>query len=242
MNAKEQKKREHKQAMLNHLASKKEVLKLDKKGRRYVHQLTGKKFERVSDVINTGLPLYSGIDEDVLAARAEVGTAVHHQIEKLSRKETSSYTTDEIEGYVSGWCLFVADFGFRPLLIEHALYDDVRLIAGRPDAIGIFEGTVGAVQNGGFMIPDYTIGASQMRKAIQTAAYKQLFLRAVKQGQFPDIDSNVRLYRRLQIVRLAVQLKSSGRYSVHIFDDDADLAAFDALLTWHRWKRRKGII
>lgn len=199
------------------------LIELAPSGREYVRYEPGslkrvaRRYDRVSDILDTGLPMWEGINEQTLEERAQLGTEVHRVCYELSKSlepaELASSYPEPLRSYATAWLSYQSASGFKPFLLEEPLASETYGVAGTPDAIG--EDVAGPV------VIDYTIGSAGKRKKLQTAIYERLWREA-----FGD---------RRRSRRIEVHLQPNGRYLYRPHQDPNDIHAFLGLLQFHRW-------
>ena len=201
------------------------TLKLAASGREYVRLEPGslgrvvRRYDRVSDVLDTGLPMWEGINEQVMADAAELGTEVHRVCYELAKssepQELATSFPNPLRGYGKAWLAYKKESGFKPILLEEPIASEELGVAGRPDAIG--EDVAGP------LVVDYTIGSPGKRKRLQTAIYERLW---------KETTGDHRRFRRIEI-----HLRANGTYVYRPHGNTNDIYAFIGLLQFHRWMK-----
>lgn len=201
------------------------LLRLASSGREYVRLSQAgplarivRRYDRVSDILDTGLPLWEGIDDQVLTERSDLGIEIHKVCYELAQSKDASELAanypEMLRGYATSWLLFQRETGFVPWILEEPLCSEKLGVAGTPDSIG--EDQLSPV------VIDYTIGSPGKRKRLQTAAYE---------GLWKECHGDRRRFRRIE-----VHLKADGKYAFRPHDNPNDWYAFLGLLQFHRWK------
>lgn len=178
----------------------------------------------------SGLIDFSRIPEAILAAAQYRGTIVHQACDLTNQGDLDldQFREDfpDYVGYVEAWQRFIAENAYVPLLNEGRIASRRHQIAGTFDTFGLMHGH-------GALI-DYATGHPQdVSKDYQTAAYFGL---ALEWAEEPDCDPWLRDYLVNQKVirRYAVQLKATGSYQLHPYNDPADFRKFLTLVEAQR--------
>lgn len=178
---------------------------------------------RVPSVTQILKPMYSfyGVPDEVLQAKAELGTNVHRACELLDNddldedSEEGLAALEPIAGYLAGYKKFKADK--KPVVIanEQRLYHPLHKYAGTIDRRLAFGGSIWDVDLKSTVAMSPLVG-------VQTAAYSAMFLTVDK----------------TPARRGALQLFPDGNYKLHEFTDPTDFSVFLSLLTIQRFKER----
>ena len=115
--------------------------------------------------------------------------------------------------YLSAWKKFMGDSKFVVIASEVRLYNEIYQFHGKPDAIGLLNGLPAIV--------DCKSGTIEPWVALQMAGYEIL--------------------KGTPHKRIAVRLKSDGKYSIKEFNNRQDRQIFMAALACYQWKRNNGI-
>lgn len=194
-----------------------EVLDTPDGGHRY--EVGGEIVPGVSEILEANDVLLKNAFFEERAEYAAIrGRDVHLACADLDHGFPNWWEGEEIEPYVNAYIQFKKDFEFEPTIIEAPCYHPEYRYAGTPDRFGSLRLTKERI--------DVTLDLKATVKvgphvALQTAAYNQFA---------PDPE-----HRSL----CALQLKPTGRYQVHWWDDrDHQTAVFFAMLTVYFWKQR----
>jgi hypothetical protein len=181
---------------------------------------------RVPSVTQVLKPLYSfaGIPPQVLAVKAELGTAIHRACELLDDDDLDEESEDgraalvPISGYLVGYKKFMAEK--QPVVIfnERQLYHSKHRYAGTIDRRYALRGELWDIDLKSTVAMSPIVG-------IQTAAYSEMF-----KDQSLTGNTNAR--------RGALQLFPDGNYKLWEFKDPSDFSVFLSLLTVQRFKER----
>lgn len=177
----------------------------------HIYKLDGAVIPSVTTIMNPlSQSLYGGIDETVLNAAAERGTAVHNAIENYTLFGIDDIAP-EYSGYLAAYKAWCNDFNPQPISTERKVYHKVLRYAGTSDLIAMIEGKR--------ILVDYKTSATvnKMLTGIQTEAYAK----AYESHDYP-IDGKAILH-----------LKKNGKYTWVYYDknDSASWDVFGALLT-----------
>lgn len=177
--------------------------------------------QRVPSVTQIIQPLFDfdQVPPDVLARKQVLGQLVHDACELVVYDDLDEASLDPaLAGYVEAFRLFLSETGFQVEDTESVVVSSRYgfVVPGRLDLVGKFSGwrwildikTATAVN----------IAAAKLQTAAYAAAYRE---------QNPD----ARVHKRG-----ALQLLPTGRYKLHKFDSDLDLAAFLALHQLNTWR------
>lgn len=164
---------------------------------------------------------YAGVDADVMAKAAAIGTAVHGIIERDIRGEFDIEACDvDLLPYFDQWRQFLQTSGFEPRLSEARVYSERYGYAGTLDLFGRL--------NRRWALIDAKRTAKVPRTAgPQTAAY-EMALRECRPDLFAGEDK--------RIDRFALHLAPSG-WRLVPFKDPNDQRVFLSALTLHTWRK-----
>lgn len=172
---------------------------------------------------------YRHVSEEVLAIKAQFGTAVHRMIELDCLGTLDLDSLDEkMLAYYAAWRDFVDNSGFKVLLSEGKVHSTKYGYAGQLDLLGIL--------NGCFALVDAKCVVNVMPSTgPQTAAYEQ----AVRESR-PDV-----LPPKAPVRRYALQLRpplpghpqDKARWTLHPFTDPAHLPVFLSALRIYNWRK-----
>lgn len=180
----------------------------------------GKRVPGVSEILELNdVVLKNAFYEERREAAAARGKDVHLACWDLDRNYPDWWTEDpELAGYVKAYKQFKKDFDFKPTAIEVAMFHPDFHYAGQPDRFGELRIRTGRRNVTLDLKAVATIGP---HVPIQLAGY----------NLFTDD------YQERDMI--ALQLKPTGKYSVHQFDDVLhQTQIFLACLTLARWKDR----
>ncbi len=93
-----------------------------------------KNYVRVSDILSR-LQNFGSIDQDVLAAKAAIGTNVHDAIYNDVQNKCANLETDRAEAYFDSYQMWRDETCPKYLMMESRLFDDNLMITGQMDAI-----------------------------------------------------------------------------------------------------------
>lgn len=184
----------------------------------HTYTVAGRPTPSVTQVIQ---PLFDfdKVPPEILRNKQILGQLVHDACELLVYDDLQEESLDPaLAGYVDGFRLFLAETGFQAEETEEVVVSTRHgfVVPGRLDLVGKMFGwrwvldikTATAVNTGA--------------AKLQTAAYQ-----AAYQEQRPDV--------RIQ-KRGAIQLFPTGKYKLHKFASDLDLAAFLSLHQLNTWR------
>lgn len=189
----------------------------------HTYRLGARVLPSVTQIIErAGIKSQFGIDPEVLARKAALGTLVHDFTAQLDRHEATVADCDgwPEEGYIRAWAEFREKSGFEPLLIEHAFAHQQggMWYAGTLDRLGKI--------GGGEAVVDLKTGAGPERWwGLQLAAY------SLAMQTWPEPSRALRNRRRL-----AVQLSPEGDFKVHEYREPMDTHAFLGALAIETWR------
>lgn len=147
------------------------------------------------------------------------GLAVHRACELYNRGVLDWKTVDDsIMGEVMGWEKFVEETEFKPKRIEERLFHPYLRFHGRLDVEGTWSLTNERV------LADIKKYKPPQETAIQTAGY-DLLLPSLKNPR----------------QRIAVELKKSGEYEIHEYNDSNDKDIFLAMLSIKNWRTNNNV-
>lgn len=179
----------------------------------HVYCLGGRIVPSVTQVLSL-LQDWGGVSPEVLAAKAEIGVAVHDLVDLFNRGELRIGEGDErTRPYLADWVRFCDEIGAECIASEIQMADPVLGYAGTADSVMRIKGRVCLVDVKTGQVPR-TVGP-------QTAAYARLWDRT-------NPDSKIRR-------RLCVQLTGSG-YRLTECKDPADWSIFQSCLNIWRFK------
>lgn len=175
--------------------------------------------------------------EAVMAAARWRGTIVHQAVAAINDgahlRPTGDLDVDAFRAdfpdflpYVEAWLEFRAQRQFTSLLNEHRVASRRYQVAGTLDCLGELDGV-------GVLLDFATGDPADVSKDLQTAAYLGL---ALEWAQEPDSDPALRAFfdGRRFVHRYAVQLKKTGRFTLHAYRDPADFRKFLTLVAAQR--------
>lgn len=163
------------------------------------------------------------VSADVLAAKAELGTAVH-----LCCELDDAHDLDEesvapaVAPYLAGYRLFKRQKCSTVVAAEQVVYSSLGY-AGKFDLLADIEGKDGSVDR--WLIDFKTPLVISPAVGLQTAGY----VAALPREQMPA---------GRKVRRAALQLKEDGTYRLHEFNDPADFPTFISFLNVFRWCQR----
>lgn len=192
----------------------------------HTYTLDGVRVPSVTQVIR---PMYSfyGVPDEVLQAKAELGTNVHRACELLDLDDLDE-DSDEgraalepIAGYLEGYKRFKADK--KPVVIanEQRLYHPGHKYAGTIDRRYAMGGEIWDVDLKSTVAMSPLVG-------VQTAAYAEMFK---AHNGTPGKPAR----------RGALQLFPDGKYKLWEFKEPSDFSVFLSLLTIQRFKERHSL-
>lgn len=161
---------------------------------------------------------FSRVAPDVLAAKAELGEAVHLACEL---DDAGDLVEDSVHArvrpYLDAYRLFKSHKRTEVIATEQIVHHPRLAYAGKLDLLTQFDGAR-------WLIDWKTPIAISPAVALQTAGYA---------GALPGGSAGIR--------RAALQLKADGTYRLHEFTDPNDWPTFVAMLTVYRWKQRTAL-
>ncbi|MHB8406298.1 MAG: PD-(D/E)XK nuclease family protein [Gammaproteobacteria bacterium] len=159
---------------------------------------------------------FAKMDSAMLAPYAARGTAVHKLCELYDLEQLHRYALNALSiAYITQWRRFMAESGFKPLLIEWQAYSPLFGFAGELDRYGSMM-KKGRTQ---CVVLDIKSGAPDWTAGPQTAAYAQL----VRENLEMPVD-----------LRLCVHL-TPDNYKIVPLPGAVDFKRFCAALTLHTW-------
>ncbi|MES2415134.1 MAG: hypothetical protein V4614_15110 [Pseudomonadota bacterium] len=172
-------------------------------------------------------PLYSfhGVSQEVLDAKAALGTAVHRACELLDNddldqeSEEGKAGLEPIAGYLAGYVKFKAEMQPKVLENERQLHHPTHLYAGTIDRRY-------SIKNDLWDIDLKSTVAMSPIVGLQTAAYSEMFKANGARGRAR---------------RGALQLFPDGKYKLWEFKEPSDFAVFLSLLNVLRFKERHSL-
>lgn len=142
---------------------------------------------RVTQILEaTGIADYSRIPSSEIYLQR--GADIHMMCESVDKGEPDYWTGTELEGYVRAYIRFKEETLFRPELIEHPVYNEVRRYRGTLDRLGKFGDGRDKV------LIDIKSGIVAEWVRLQTAAYAACL-------DFPE-----------KMLRYGLQLRRDGNY------------------------------
>ena len=164
---------------------------------------------------------FSMVDPEVLAYKAQLGTAVHLATELYDAGTLDPASIDPVvEPYLDAWVRFLSETGFEVDAIEQRVFHPAHIYAGTLDRTGRLDGRTAVL--------DIKTSAALMPSVgPQLAAYQEA-LAAGEQKTRPER-------------RLAVQLKPDGTYRLKEYSDPADWAAFLSIKTLMSWADKHSV-
>ena len=190
---------------------------------KHEYRIDGVLLPNVTRITNM-MSSYAGVPASVLAAKAEIGQAVHWATE-LDDQDDLDYLglPDELRGYVDAWRLFKKQTGWITELSEQRVYSKRYQFAGTLDCIGHFESLAKVRPSVLALIDKKTTYDILPSVGPQVAAYAEAWN-----------ETNTPKIRR----RFAVQLKRDGFYNLHECGDATDWSVFLSGLTLSNWLKR----
>lgn len=141
------------------------------------------------------------------------GSYVHKARHLYDMDELDEESLDPVlVPYLEAWKKFRRDSGFVPVESEIRLYSEMYQFTGKPDVVGLL--------NGSPAIVDCKSGTIEPWVALQLAGYEIL--------------------KGTPHKRIAVRLKPDGNYSVKEFTNRQHRQIFLAALAIHNWKKNNG--
>lgn len=192
----------------------------------HTYMLDGMKLPSVTQVLR---PMYDFrmIPQEVLEAKAELGTNVHRACELLDNDDLDEDSEDgrsalePIAGYLEGYKHFKSDKKPAVIANEQRLYHPGHRYAGTIDRRYAMGGDIWDVDLKSTVAMSPLVG-------VQTAAYAEMFKAHNGTPKQPTR-------------RGALQLFPDGKYKLWEFNDPSDFAVFLSLLTIHRFKERHSL-
>ena len=186
---------------------------------KHEYTLDGIVLPSVTQIIQeAGLSDYSFVNETVLKAAANFGTAAHLACELEDYKDLDYDSLNpELRPYLNGWNKFKKDTGFICEEIEKRVYSKKYLYAGTLDRVGpLFKRKALVDIKTGTSLPKWI--------RLQTAGYKIIYNEGLKiKDQIKD--------------RYVVQLLPDD-YKLEQHIDKSDTDVFLAALTIRNWKHK----
>lgn len=163
---------------------------------------------------------YSGIPQEVLERKRQIGDAVHRAIAlDLAHDLDEESVVEPWAPYFRAWHRFLVENGFETTLFEHRVYHRKYGYAGTLDLWGRVKGQ--------YVLLDIKTGSDiHPAAALQTAAYAEAL--QAQDGLGTDC-------------RYALHLKPDGTYELHPFKERTDFNVFLSLLSLFNWKRRHNL-
>lgn len=186
---------------------------------KHEYRLDGIRVPSVTEVLR---PCYdfSRVDADVLAAKGELGTAVHVACDLDDAGDLYEGSVHaKVRPYLDGYRLFKQHKCTNVVATERIVSHAALRYAGRLDLITDFDGAR-------WTIDWKTPLAISPAVALQTAAYEA--------ATPADLLPPPGMPRK----RAALQLKDDGTYRLHPFSDPNDFATFVSFLNVFRWMER----
>ena len=177
----------------------------------HIYKLDGAVIPSVTTIMNPlSQSLYGGIDETVLNAAAERGTAVHNAIENYTLFGIDDIAP-EYSGYLAACKAWYSEFSPKPIASECKVYHRILRYAGTADMLAIIDGKL--------ILIDFKTSSSvnKMLTGVQTEAYAKAY-----ESHGINVDGKAILH-----------LKKNGKFSWVYYDrnDSASWDVFGALLT-----------
>jgi hypothetical protein len=191
----------------------------------HIYRVDGIQMPSVTQLLDdAGLtPDYSVVAPRVREHARQRGIHVDAACDLLDQEDLDwASVHPECVGYVEGWARFCADEGYEPVCGQVPLYHPLGY-AGTADSIGTLNGQWVVVERKATarMSPLY---------GLQTAGYSQAPYAA------PTGGGPLRPVPWGTPARLGVQLKRDGSYTVVLYEDSEDLAAFLGVVALFRWR------
>lgn len=162
---------------------------------------------------------FARVDPVVLAAKAELGTAVHVACELDDANDlVESSVHPRVRPYLDGYRLFKQQKRPNVIATEQIVHHRLFGYAGKFDLLADFDGAR-------WLIDWKTPLTISPAVALQTAAYQQALDPSLLPGTFTR-------------KRAALQLTDDGRFKLHEFADPNDWPTFVAFTTAHHWQTR----
>ena len=187
------------------------------------YTLDGEVLPSVTQIISPLTALfYGGVDEDLLAARSELGRAVHADTWTDDQGELDDADVHPlVRPYLEAWRRFRRESGCTIAMGEHPLYHPALRYAGTCDRVLRWN-------NEGALVDIKTVARVVPTVHVQVAGGYESLLAAAGH------DFNIRR-------RGALQLRADGSYRWHetpLDEIHQHRAAFMGLLSTYRWKER----
>lgn len=161
---------------------------------------------------------FSKIDLAVLAAKAELGTAVHIACELDDMNDLVEESVHaKVRPYLKGYRLFKRQKMTNVIATEQVVHNSLYGYAGKFDLLTEFDGAR-------WLVDWKTPLRISPAVGLQTAAYVAALPADLAAGK--------------RIKRAALQLKDDGTYQLHEFAQPSDHAVFIAFATAHNWIER----
>lgn len=175
----------------------------------HTYTVDGMRYISVTQII-FGMGLYGDVANWFTEESRMRGKYVHQIIAWYLSDELDDYTVDNsLRGYLDAWKRFEVDTGFVPTITEKPLVNDLYLLAGTPDHIGMLNGIESVI--------DVKTGGVGPATGLQLAGYELLYGKPLK--------------------RLALSLRGSGKYTLIPFQDEGDRGIFLAAWALFNWKK-----
>lgn len=180
----------------------------------HTYTVDGIRYVSVTQVLS-GLGLYGDAANWFTEEGRMRGTYVHKIIAwHLAEELDDSTVDDSLRGYFDAWKQFEADTGFVPTDTEKPLANDIYLLAGTPDHIGLFNGKYAIVD----VKTSATVGAAEQ---LQTAGYELLYKTPFN----------------TPIKRFSLHLAKTGKYRLIEHENRQDRHIFLSCLAIYQWKK-----
>lgn len=184
---------------------------------RHTYSLDGVNLPSVTTILKRCFD-FSKIDPAVLAAKGELGTAVHIACELDDTNDLVEESVHaKVRPYLEGYRLFKRHKLTNVIATEQVVHNGLHGYAGKFDLLTEFDGARWLVD---WKTPLHISRAV----GLQTAAYVAALPADLAAGQ--------------RIKRAALQLKVDGTYQLHEFKDPSDHAVFIAFAIAHNWTER----
>jgi len=178
----------------------------------------GVRLPSVTEILSiNGLSDFSKVPADVLETARARGVRVHEWLEWLDKGELADgeEPDEEIAGYIAAYSRFREASGFDTEWVEHVVINRAHSYVGTLDRAG--------KMNGDRVVIDLkTVSQVSKVTALQTAGYAACFDQPHK--------------------RYALQLKPTGKYTLHPYTDRNDKHDFLAAVRLTHWRLRNGEI
>ena len=187
--------------------------------------LDGQEIPHITGILqDSGLVNYTGIPQDILEKKADIGRKTHTACELYDQDNLILETLHlTLKAYLQGWIQFIEDFKPEFIEIEKPRYSEKYRFAGKPDRVAIITSNLSIVE-------------------IKTSSTIERWVGIQLAGQSILWDEEKKVKEQIR-KRIAVQLlsepmpKINKQYKVMPFEEATDRAVFMSALTIANYKK-----